>query len=45
MSLHLIHPAGYFSKFPNKISLLKDVKGFCDGNNLLFDLRYLLVKI
>jgi len=37
--------AGYFSKFPNEISLLKDVKRIYDGNNLLNDLRYLSIKI
>jgi len=37
--------AGYFSKFPNGISLLKDVKRIYDGNNLLIDLRYLSIKI
>lgn len=37
--------AGYFSKFPNEISLLKDVKRIYDGNNLLIDLRYLSIKI
>jgi hypothetical protein len=37
--------AGYFSKFPNGISLLKDVKRIHGGNNLLIDLRYLSIKI